>query len=67
MVLFLKKEGQTGVNFDWVEYGSTGASWLRLSIPYRKQFGPGGEFWIVGYATPIDANNTRVFSGAAVR
>jgi hypothetical protein len=56
-----EKEGQTGVNFDWVEYGSTGASWLRLSIPYRKQFGPGGEFWIVGYATPIDANNTRVF------
>ncbi len=49
------------MNFDWVEYGSTGASWLRLSIPYRKQFGPGGEFWIVGYATPIDANNTRVF------
>jgi hypothetical protein len=56
-----EKEGQTGVNFDWVEYANTGASWLRLSIPYRKDFGPGGEFWIVGYATPIDAQNTRVF------
>lgn len=56
-----EKVGQTGVNFDWVEYGNTGASWLRLSIPYRKEFGPGGEFWIVGYATPIDADNTRVF------
>lgn len=56
-----EKEGQTGVNFDWVEYGQTGAAWLRLSIPYRKQFGPGGEFWIVGFATPIDENNTRVF------
>ncbi|WP_336721267.1 aromatic ring-hydroxylating dioxygenase subunit alpha [Acinetobacter soli] len=56
-----EKEGQTGVNFDWVEYGQTGTSWLRLSIPYRKEFGPGGVFWIVGFATPIDANNTRVF------
>ncbi len=56
-----EKEGQVGVNFDWVEYANTGASWLRLSIPYRKDFGPGGEFWIVGYATPIDADNTRVF------
>ena len=27
-------------------YANTGASWLRLSIPYRKDFGPGGEFWI---------------------
>ena len=56
-----EKEGQTGVNFDWVEYGQRGSAWLRLSIPYRKQFGPGGEFWIVGFATPIDENNTRVF------
>jgi phenylpropionate dioxygenase-like ring-hydroxylating dioxygenase large terminal subunit len=55
------KMGQKGVNFDWVEYAQTGAAWLRLSIPYRKEFGPGGEFWIVGFATPIDENNTRVF------
>ena len=56
-----EKVGQTGVNFDWVEYGETGSPWLRLSIPYKKQFGPGGVFWIVGFATPIDENNTRVF------
>ena len=56
-----EKVGQSGVNFDWVEYGNSGASWLRLSIPYRKEFGPGGVFWIVGYATPIDEDNTRVF------
>lgn len=56
-----EKTGQTGVNFDWVEYGDTGCTWLRLSIPYKKQFGPGGVFWIVGFATPIDENNTRVF------
>ncbi|GAB3044382.1 aromatic ring-hydroxylating dioxygenase subunit alpha [Acinetobacter apis] len=56
-----EKDGQKGVNFDWVEYGQTGTSWLRLSIPYKKDFGPGGEFWIVGFATPIDEENTRVF------
>ena len=56
-----EKVGQSGVNFDWVEFGDTGASWLRLSIPYRKEFGPGGDFWIIGYVTPIDEHNTRVF------
>ncbi len=56
-----EKNNQTGVNFDWVEYGQTGSAWLRLSIPYKKQFGPGGSFWIVGFATPIDEKNTRVF------
>ncbi|MCP8687683.1 aromatic ring-hydroxylating dioxygenase subunit alpha [Marinobacterium sedimentorum] len=56
-----EKVGQSGVNFDWVEFGDSGTFWLRLSIPYQQKFGPGGEFWIVGQATPIDANNTRVF------
>lgn len=56
-----EKTGQKGVNFDWVEYGDTGSPWLRLSIPYKKEFGPGGVFWIVGFATPIDEHNTRVF------
>ncbi|MBL1379260.1 aromatic ring-hydroxylating oxygenase subunit alpha [Zobellella iuensis] len=56
-----EKTGQSGVNFDWVEFGSSGAFWLRLSIPYRRQFGPGGEFWIVGFATPVDEHHTRVF------
>ena len=39
-----KKNGQIGVNFDWVEFGSSGAYWMRLSIPYKKRFGPGGHF-----------------------
>lgn len=56
-----KKTGQTGVNFDWVEYGNTSALWLRLSIPYKKEFGPGGPFWIVGMAVPEDEDNCRVF------
>jgi len=56
-----EKTGQRGVNFDWVEFGHSGAFWLRLSIPYRKQFGPGGPFWIVGMAVPVDERHCRVF------
>ncbi|WP_058913814.1 aromatic ring-hydroxylating oxygenase subunit alpha [Entomohabitans teleogrylli] len=56
-----RKSGQMGVNFDWVEYGHTGAAWLRLSIPYRKRFGPGGHFWIIGMVVPEDNDNCRVF------
>lgn len=55
-----EKVGQMGVNFDWVEFINTGAHALRLSIPYNKK-GPGGHFFIVGYATPVDAEHTRVF------
>lgn len=56
-----EKDGQSRVNFDWVEFAQTGGAWLRLSIPYQKRFGPGGDFFIVGFATPIDKDNTRVF------
>jgi phenylpropionate dioxygenase-like ring-hydroxylating dioxygenase large terminal subunit len=56
-----EKEDQSGVNFDWTEFGSTGAHWLRLAIPYRKNAGPGGSFWIVGFVTPIDPQHCRVF------
>ncbi|MEX1056746.1 MAG: aromatic ring-hydroxylating dioxygenase subunit alpha [Natronospirillum sp.] len=56
-----KKTEQVGVNFDWVEYGKSGALWLRLSIPYQKKFGPGGPFWIVGMVVPEDNDNCRVF------
>lgn len=56
-----KKTGQSGVNFDWVEFGASGALWLRLSIPYQKRFGPGGPFWIVGMVVPEDKDNCRVF------
>jgi len=59
--LYFAKTGQTGVNFDWVEYGDTGCMWLRLSIPYQPKFGPGGPFYIVGFATPMDEDHTMVF------
>jgi hypothetical protein len=56
-----EKTTQAGVNFDWVEFGDTGALWLRLSIPYQKKYGPGGPFFIVGFATPMDEDHTQVF------
>jgi phenylpropionate dioxygenase-like ring-hydroxylating dioxygenase large terminal subunit len=59
--LMFEKVGQRGVNFDWVEFADTGAFWMRLAIPYRRNAGPGGLFGIVGFATPIDAENCRVF------
>lgn len=57
---FFTKE-ETGENFDWVEFGNTGTHWLKLSIPYRPNVGPGGDFTIVGFATPIDEENCMVF------
>ena len=59
--IIFEKTNQKGVNFDWVEFGDTGCLWLRLSIPYRTKYGPGGPFGIVGFVTPVDADNTMVF------
>lgn len=56
-----EKTNQTGVNFDWTEFGATGAYWLRLAIPYRKSAGPGGFFSIIGLVTPVDDTSCRVF------
>jgi phenylpropionate dioxygenase-like ring-hydroxylating dioxygenase large terminal subunit len=59
--LVFEKTSQQGLNFDWVEWGESGAHWMRLSIPYQKKTGPGGPFFIIGFATPIDARHTQVF------
>lgn len=59
--LIFEKTNQQGVNFDWVELADTGGLWLRLSIPYRKKYGPGGSFFIVGFATPVDDHNCQVY------
>lgn len=59
--LLFEKEGQKGVNFDWVEFGNTGAYWLRLAIPYRSNAGPGGHFWICGFVTPVDEKVCQVY------
>jgi phenylpropionate dioxygenase-like ring-hydroxylating dioxygenase large terminal subunit len=59
--LMFEKVGQRDVNFDWVELGDTGALWLRLAIPYKKRYGPGGNFGIVGFATPVDETHCQVY------
>ena len=59
--LVFEKTGQRGVNFDWVELGDTGCLWMRLAIPYKKRFGPGGPFGIIGFATPVDAEHCQVY------
>lgn len=56
-----EKIDQSGVNFDWVEWGEGNCLWMRLAIPYQKKFGPGGPFTIVGFVTPLDENNSMVF------
>ena len=56
-----EKVGQRDVNFDWVELGETGCLWMRLAIPYKKKFGPGGNFGIIGFATPVDDDNCQVY------
>ncbi|MEM1102831.1 MAG: aromatic ring-hydroxylating dioxygenase subunit alpha [Pseudomonadota bacterium] len=56
-----EKTDQSGVNFDWVEFGLTTAPWLILEIPYGSGAGPGGNFGIVGVTTPVDENNCVVF------
>jgi len=56
-----EKIDQSGLNFDWVEWGESGSLWMRLAIPYQKKYGPGGPFTIVGLVTPVDHNNTMVF------
>jgi len=59
--LVFEKLGQRDVNFDWVEWGESGALWMRLSIPYQRKFGPGGPFYIFGFCTPIDQDHCLVF------
>ena len=58
--LMFEKTSQKGLNFDWTEFGETGTLWMRLAIPYQKKYG-GGEFFINGFATPIDEDHCMVF------
>lgn len=55
-----EKVDQQNMNFDWSEFGDTGWFWQRLSIPYPREAGPGGHFFIVGSFTPIAPNLTAV-------
>jgi len=55
------KETQRDVNFDWSELVTEGSLYVRLEIPYPPSAGPGGNFGIIMYGTPIDAENTACF------
>lgn len=55
-----EKTNQRGVNFDWAEFGDTNVFWQRLSIPYPKSSGPGGDFIIIGSFTPINPTMSAV-------
>ena len=59
--LVFEKVGQRDINFDWVEWGESASFWMRLSIPYKRRYGPGGSFFIIGYCTPVDDEHCLVF------
>jgi phenylpropionate dioxygenase-like ring-hydroxylating dioxygenase large terminal subunit len=56
-----EKEGQRDVNFDWSEMVDDGALFVRLEIPYPPSGGPGGNFGIISFGTPVDEDNTACF------
>jgi phenylpropionate dioxygenase-like ring-hydroxylating dioxygenase large terminal subunit len=55
------KESQRDTNFDWSELNTVGSLYVRLEIPYPPSGGPGGNFGIIAYATPIDAEHSACF------
>jgi phenylpropionate dioxygenase-like ring-hydroxylating dioxygenase large terminal subunit len=58
---FVEKEAQRDTNFDWSELVDDGSLYARLEIPYPASGGPGGNFGIISYATPIDERTTAAF------
>jgi phenylpropionate dioxygenase-like ring-hydroxylating dioxygenase large terminal subunit len=58
---FVEKETQRDTNFDWSELVDDGSLYARLEIPYPASGGPGGNFGIISYATPIDERTTAAF------
>lgn len=58
---FFEKAGQRNVNFDWSELVDDQSIYVRLEIPYPPSAGPGGNFSIISYGTPIDEENTACF------
>jgi phenylpropionate dioxygenase-like ring-hydroxylating dioxygenase large terminal subunit len=59
--ILVKREGQRGVNFDWVEIHLDGSLWCRLDIPYPWSAGPGDPLRIVGWVTPLDADHSACY------
>ena len=57
--IFVEREAQKLVNFDYVE--AHFPNWFRLDIPYPRTAGPGGPLHIIVIATPIDEESTLLF------
>jgi phenylpropionate dioxygenase-like ring-hydroxylating dioxygenase large terminal subunit len=58
---FVEKEAQRDTNFDWSELVDESSLYARLEIPYPPSGGPGGNFGIIAYGTPIDERTTACF------
>jgi len=56
--IFVERESQKLVNFDYIEMHFP--NWVRLDIPYPPTAGPGGPLYILVFATPVD-EETSVF------
>lgn len=56
-----EKTGQRDINFDWSELVDDAALYVRLEIPYPPSAGPGGNFGIISFGTPIDEEHTACF------
>jgi hypothetical protein len=57
--LFVERENQRGVNFDYSEFHLP--CWFRIDIPYPKDAGPGGPMRVLVWATPIDEGSTALY------
>jgi phenylpropionate dioxygenase-like ring-hydroxylating dioxygenase large terminal subunit len=55
------REGQRGVNLDWMEFVLAGSStYARVEIPMPPNAGPGGIMGIIFYTTPVDETHARI-------
>jgi phenylpropionate dioxygenase-like ring-hydroxylating dioxygenase large terminal subunit len=55
------REGQRGVNLDWMEFVLAGSStYARVEIPMPANAGPGGIMGIIFYTTPVDEAHARI-------
>ena len=57
--LFVKREGQELVSFDYSTYHFP--NWCEVDVPYPWSAGPGGAMRVLVFVTPIDAGATQIY------
>ena len=58
----VRRVGQQGVNFDWVEIiAQPPLLYARVLIPYPKAGGPGPAMTVICFVTPVDDTSCRIF------